>query len=199
MGRCLFNLNLKSIFVYFFFLFPELVLSSNQEIIATLDKIHTVIKKISENKIDETKINYVGEVISNSYDIEKMSKIMLGKFWAESKVHERENFIEKFTLYISSNYLNRFRDKKDFDYEYKDIDSIGENYRIAHTIFKFGETEKLKINYMLIKNHNKWLIFDVLLNGSISEIATKKSEFNETLNNGGITSLISLINKKLGF
>ena len=37
------------------------------------------------------------------------------------------------------------------------------------------------------------------LNGSISEIATKKSEFNETLNNGGITSLISLINKKLGF
>jgi len=66
-------------------------------------------------------------------------------------------------------------------------------------IFKFSKTEKLKINYMLIKNHNKWLIFDILLNGSISEIATKKSEFNETLNNGGITSLISLINEKLGF
>ena len=50
-----------------------------------------------------------------------------------------------------------------------------------------------------IKNKNKWLIFDVLLNGSISEIATKKSEFHETLNNGGITSLISLIDKNLGF
>ena len=64
---------------------------------------------------------------------------------------------------------------------------------------RFGEEEKLKINYMLIKNNNKWLIFDVLLNGSISEIATKKSEFSETLNNGGIISLISLITKKLEF
>ena len=35
-----------------------------------------------------------------------MSKIILGKFCAESKVHEREKFIEKFTLYISTNYFN---------------------------------------------------------------------------------------------
>lgn len=199
MGKCLFNLNLKSIFVYFFFLFPELVLSSNKEIIATLDQLHITIKEISENKLDKTKINYVGEVVSNSYDIKKMSKIILGKFWAESTVHEREKFIKKFTLYISSNYLNRFRDKNNFNYEYTDIDNIGKNYRIVYTIFKFGETEKLKINYMLIKNHDRWLIFDVLLNGSISEIATKKSEFNETLNNGGISSLIISITEKLGF
>ena len=199
MGKCLFNLNLKSIFVYFFFLFPDLVFASNQEIVNTLNKLHTTIKQISENKIDKNKINYVGKVISNSYDIQKMSKIILGKFWAESKFHERKEFFEKFTLYISSNYINRFQDKKDFDYTYKDIDSIGENYRIAYTIFKFSDAEKIKINYMLVKQNNKWLIFDVLLNGSISEIATKKSEFNETLNNGGITSLISLINKKLEF
>jgi len=199
MGKCLFNLNLKSIFVYFFFLFPGLVFSSNQEIIYTLDKLHTTIKEISEKKIDKNNINYVDEIVSNTYDIKKMSKIILGKFWSESQANDKAKFIEKFTLYISLNYINRFRDKKDFNYEYKDINKIGENYRIAHTIFKFSDKEKLKINYMLIKNHNKWLIFDVLLNGSVSEIATKKSEFNETLNNGGITSLISLINKKLGF
>ena len=199
MGKCLFNLNLKSIFVYFFFLFPGFVSSSNQEVINTLDKLHTTIKEISEKRIDKNNINYVNNIISKTYDTKKMSKIILGKFWSESKAHDKAKFIEKFTLYISSNYINRFRDKKDFNYEYKDIDKIGEDYRIAYTIFKFGEKEKLKINYMLIKNHNKWLIFDVLLNGSISEIATKKSEFNETLNNGGITSLINLINKKLGF
>ena len=51
MGKCLFNLNLKSIFVYFFFLFPGLVFSSNQEIIDTLDKLHTTIKEISEKKL----------------------------------------------------------------------------------------------------------------------------------------------------
>ncbi len=199
MGKFLLNLNLKSIFVYFFFLFPGLVFSSNQEIIDTLDKLHTSIKEISEKKIDKNNINYFDRIVSNTYDIKKMSKIILGKFWSESKAHDKAKFVEKFTLYISSNYINRFKDKKDFNYEYEDIDKIGENYRLAHTIFKFGETEKLKVNYMLIKKDDKWLIFDVLLNGSISEIATKKSEFHETLNNGGITSLISLIDKNLGF
>ena len=199
MGKFLLNLNLKSIFVYFFFLFPGLVFSSNQEIIDTLDKLHTSIKEISEKKIDKNNINYFDRIISNTYDIKKMSKIILGKFWSESKAHDKAKFVEKFTLYISSNYINRFKDKKDFNYEYEDIDKIGENYRLAHTIFKFGETEKLKVNYMLIKKDDKWFIFDVLLNGSISEIATKKSEFHETLNNGGITSLISLIDKNLGF
>ena len=199
MGKFLLNLNLKSIFVYFFFLFPGLVFSSNQEIIDTLDKLHTSIKEISEKKIDKNNINYFDRIVSNTYDIKKMSKIILGKFWSESKAHDKAKFVEKFTLYISSNYINRFKDKKDFNYEYEDIDKIGENYRLAHTIFKFGETEKLKVNYMLIKKDDKWFIFDVLLNGSISEIATKKSEFHETLNNGGITSLISLIDKNLGF
>ena len=199
MGKCLFNLNLKSIFVYFFFLFPGLVFSSNQEIIDTLNKLHTTIKEISEKKIDKNNINYVDEIVSSTYDIKKMSKIILGRFWSESQANDKEKFIEKFTSYISSNYIDRFRGKKDFNYEYKGIDKIGENYRIAYTIFKLGEKEKLKINYMLIKNQNKWLIFDVLLNGSISEIATKKSEFNETLNDGGITSLINLINEKLVF
>ena len=52
------------------------------------------------------------------------------------------------------------------------------------------------LNYMLIKNKEEWLIFDVLINGSISEVATKKSEFAETLKLGGIRSLIDLISNK---
>ena len=128
-----------------------------------------------------------------------MSKIILGDAWAHSIQNDREKFIEKFTLYISSSYIDRFKDIKGFNYEYKGVDSIGENYQIAYSIFKFDQTEILKINYMLIKNKNKWLIFDVLFNGSISEIATKKSEFNETLKNGDINSLINLISEKLKF
>ena len=197
MGKCLFNLHLKSIFVYFFFLFPQLVSSSDQEIFITLDKLHKTIKEISEKKVDKNNMNYISQIVSDTYDIKKMSKIILGNSWTLSNPSERERFIKVFNSYISSNYIDRFQNKKEFDYQYRGIDSLGENYRIAYTIFKFGKKERLKINYMLIKNQNKWLIFDILLNGSISEIATKKSEFKETLSNGGINSLISLISKKL--
>ena len=146
MGKCLFNLNLKSIFVYFFFLFPQLVFSSDQEIFLTLDKLHKTIKEISEKKIDKNNMNYISQIISDTYDIKKMSKIILGNSWALSNPSERERFIKVFNSYISSNYIDRFQNKKEFDYQYRGIDSLGENYRIAYTIFKFGKKERLKIN-----------------------------------------------------
>ena len=52
------------------------------------------------------------------------------------------------------------------------------------------DEEKVLINYLLLFENNKWRIFDVLLAGSISEIATKKSEFSSFIRDGKITPLI---------
>ena len=119
MGKCLFNLNLKSIFVYFFFICPQLVFSSDQEIYLTLDKLHTTIKEISEKKIDKNNMNYIAQIVSDTYDIKKMSKIILGNSWTLSNPSDRERFVNVFNLYISSNYIDRFHNKKEFDYQYK--------------------------------------------------------------------------------
>ena len=53
---------------------------------------------------------------------------------------DKAKFVEKFTLFIKL--YKRFKDKR-FYYEYEDIDKIGENYRLAHTIFKFVK-QKIK-------------------------------------------------------
>ena len=37
--------------------------------------------------------------------------------------------------------------------------------------------EEIKIDYLLTFENDQWKIFDILLAGSISEIATKKSSF----------------------
>ena len=80
MSKCLFNLNLKSIFVYFFFIFPQLVFSSDQEIYLTLDKLHTTIKEISEKKIDKNikiflQINIGKESQKSGIKIEETKKL----------------------------------------------------------------------------------------------------------------------------
>ena len=66
---------------------------------------------------------------------------------------------------------------------------------MAFTKLNFTKNDSLEINYLLIKNNEKWQIFDLLLDGSISEIATKKSEFSMTLKKGGINSLIKMLEK----
>ena len=56
--------------------------------------------------------------------------------------------------------------------------------------------EKVSINYLLTLKGEKWRIFDVLLAGSVSEVATKKSEFSSFIKEGSISPLIEALKKK---
>ena len=46
------------------------------------------------------------------------------------------------------------------------------------------------------KNGDSWLISDVYLDGAISEVATRRSEFAAILRNEGIDGLIAALNRK---
>jgi phospholipid transport system substrate-binding protein len=46
------------------------------------------------------------------------------------------------------------------------------------------------------RNDETWLISDVYLDGAISEVATRRSEFAAILRNEGVDGLISALNRK---
>jgi phospholipid transport system substrate-binding protein len=49
---------------------------------------------------------------------------------------------------------------------------------------------------MMRRNGESWLISDIYLDGAISEVATRRSEFSTILRNEGIDSLIAAFNRK---
>ena len=53
------------------------------------------------------------------------------------------------------------------------------------------------MNYLLEEINSQWKVFDILLTGSISEIATKKSEFFSIIRESGAEGLIEKINQKI--
>jgi phospholipid transport system substrate-binding protein len=56
--------------------------------------------------------------------------------------------------------------------------------------------EPVSINYVVHDNDIAWQIRDIYLSGSISELATRRSEFAATLRTNGIDALIASLNKK---
>ena len=54
----------------------------------------------------------------------------------------------------------------------------------------------VSINYILHDNDEAWQIRDVYLGGSISELATRRSEFTGILRSQGVDGLIAVLNKK---
>ena len=59
-----------------------------------------------------------------------------------------------------------------------------------------SDGEPVHINYLMHQNGSGWRIADVYLNGTISELATRRSEFSSILQNQGINGLIAALNSK---
>jgi phospholipid transport system substrate-binding protein len=56
--------------------------------------------------------------------------------------------------------------------------------------------EPVKVDYMMRRNGEGWLISDIYLDGAISEMATRRSEFAAILKNDGVDGLVAALNRK---
>jgi phospholipid transport system substrate-binding protein len=56
--------------------------------------------------------------------------------------------------------------------------------------------EPVKVDYIMRRNGDGWLISDIYLDGAISEVATRRSEFATILRTDGVDGLIAALNRK---
>ena len=56
--------------------------------------------------------------------------------------------------------------------------------------------EPVKVDYMMRRNGDGWLISDIYLDGAISEVATRRSEFAAILRTDGVDGLIAALSRK---
>ncbi len=136
-------------------------------------------------------------LVEKTYNSEKMIRMIIGKEWNEFSQSQKKQIHKVFQEYISLNYNQRFRKINEPNFKINGKKKIGEKYFYVQTSLIIKDQEKVEINYLLNQTEKKeWKIFDVLLAGSISEIATKKSEFSKIIKDKGIDHLIESLKKK---
>ena len=124
-----------------------------------------------------------------------MIQMIIGDHWNNISEEKKKELTEVFQTYIASNYLRMFEKISNPSFEQSAEKKIGKNYRLIKTFLILNKDERVEINYLLLKKNEEWKIFDVLLAGSVSEIATKKSEFRKYLKNGNVEELINALKK----
>ena len=158
-----------------------------------VNNLHTGLKKVSE-KISDSPTDLIN-LVKNTYNAEKMITKIVGDTWKKTNKKDQQEIVIIFQEYIAKNYLKRFKKIKNPTFNYKESKKINEKLMLVKTILVVNK-EEVSINYLLAFDKNKWRIFDVLLAGSISEIATKKSEFSGFIRDGKITPLIDALKKQ---
>jgi phospholipid transport system substrate-binding protein len=134
-------------------------------------------------------------VIRRTFDIPTMARLSIGTPWATLSETQRQQVIDSFGRYISATYADRFD-----SYAGQKLQVTGEQPAAAGVMVKSqiikANGEPVNVDYMMRRNGDTWLISDIYLDGAISEVATRRSEFGAVLKNEGIDGLIAALNRK---
>ncbi len=134
-------------------------------------------------------------VIRRTFDIPSMARLSVGSSWATLTEAQRQQVTESFGRYISAIYADRFD-----SYAGQQLQVTGEHPAAAGVMVRSqivkANGELVKVDYMMRRDGNSWLISDIYLDGAISELATRHSEFAAILKSQGIDGLIAALNRK---
>jgi phospholipid transport system substrate-binding protein len=109
--------------------------------------------------------------------------------------NQRQQVIDGFGRYVSAIYADRFDSYSGQRLQVTDEQPAAAGIMVNSQIVR-ANGEPVKINYLMRKTGDSWLISDVYLDGTISEVATRRSEFAAILRNEGIDGLIVALNRK---
>jgi phospholipid transport system substrate-binding protein len=134
-------------------------------------------------------------VIRRSFDLATMARLSVGPSWAGMSEAQRQQVTESFGRYISAIYADRFD-----SYAGQKLEVTGEQpnpggVMVTSQIVK-ANGEPVKVDYLMRRNGEGWLISDIYLDGAISEVATRRSEFGAIIRTQGVEGLIVALNRK---
>jgi phospholipid transport system substrate-binding protein len=134
-------------------------------------------------------------VIRRSFDIASMTRLSVGASWAGLSEAQRQQVSESFGRYISAIYADRFDSYAGEKLAVTAEQPAPSGVMVKSQIIK-ASGEPVEVDYMMRRSGDNWLISDIYLDGAISEVATRRSEFAAILKNDGIDGLIGALNRK---
>lgn len=132
-------------------------------------------------------------VVEQVYDLPLMTRLVVGSSWTSLSAGDQQALTAAFERMTIANYAKNF---DDFSGEKFTVDPAvqtrGVDKVVQSKLITSGQT--VPFNYRMRQSGGTWKIVDVYLNGFVSELATRRSDFGSTLASGGASALIKKIN-----
>ena len=172
--------------------------SENQEDIVSgfHEAVLESMQKSGELSYQERYDQLEGE-IKQRYDLRYMSKVVSGRYWKKANAETKEKFIQAFSKLTIANYTSRFGSFSGERFETTGIVDGPKDSKLIQTNFIKSDGEKISFNYLIRESDDEWKLLDIFLEGKISELALKKSEYSSVLKGEGVEKLILEIEKKI--
>ncbi len=168
---------------------------------ACIERLHTTLLEVMKGAEE---LGYGGRAelleptVNDAYDFSFMARKSVGRHWKTLSEEERDVFLTRFEDLTIANYAGRFTGWSGEAFQTLGEEEGVHDTRLVKTVLVRPDDDDVNLDYRLHKTDAGWRIIDVYMNGTISELAMRRSEYSALLRREGFPSLIEALDKKIG-
>ena len=136
--------------------------------------------------------------VAKAYNLTLMCRLSLGPEWVKLTPQQQQSVTDLFSRYTISVYASRFDDYNGERFTVDPNPTTNANGVVVATAMNKTDGEKVVLNYLLRQGAGGgWQVIDLYLSGTISQLATQRSEYTGVVQQGGADALIRLLGQRI--
>ncbi len=171
------------------------------EIVRTVERLHAMMLSVMK---DSEALGYAGRyerlepVVRSQFDLPFMAAKSVGRYWKTASQEERDQLVKTFSRFSVANYAGRFDGWSGQTFETLGVDASARGTMLVRTKLLNPSGDDIQLYYRLRNGTDgRWKIIDVYLNGTVSELALRRSEYSSLIKREGFEALLIALNKRI--
>jgi len=170
---------------------------SPQEVIETFHAELLSVMKAADELGYEGRFKKLTPIVSSVFDTRFMAQKSIGRYWKTISEKGQKRLLDTFRRYTVANYAGRFN-----AYTGEEFQTLGEEpslrgTTLVHTILIIPADDDVRLDYRVRLVDGEWKIIDIYLDGTVSELAMRRSQYSSLIRREGLDALIEALEEKM--
>lgn len=136
--------------------------------------------------------------MQTAFDLPAMARIAVGPPWTGLGEAEKQALVSAFSDWTVANYANRFDDYSGESFVTQGESPLKTGDRLVRTQLARPNGAPVQLNYLLRGGEGRWRVVDIYLEGTVSELASRRADFAALLRDGGAERLVAELRRRTG-
>jgi|SRR5579859_6384999 len=140
--------------------------------------------------------NKLRPVVGSAYDMNAVTKATLGLAANKLSPEDLAKLSDAYARFSVATYADQFSKWDGERFEIGEPHPGANGNTVVPSVIVTGDGSRTGIDYVVHETDGNWAIVDVLFNGSISQVAVRRSEFLPIYRQNGLDALVTQIDAK---
>lgn len=136
-------------------------------------------------------------VVDKTFNLHDMGRLAIGPQWTKLSPDEQARLFDVFRRFTVASYAAQFNGYGGERFDVGNEVPMQQGNLIVESKLVQGNGSPVSMNYLMRKYGDRWQIIDVFIDGTLSEVSRRRSEFTSVIAREGIEGLIKVLEQKI--